>query len=320
MPLESRAVGESGVRVSVLGLETGEALSQSDGDCLEIIETAVLSGITFFEAGPAASGISSEASVGRSIRTLNIRDKVTLLTGNQRIPVFERSLRPALNPQRLLQEIDESRRRLGTDVLDLYRVSGFEDTVIFLKSLETLYNLTVKGVIRAVGLEVQTAEEIQSCLKASPVHFVQKVFSFFERDAEKEILGFCREKKIGFLACETSPGVPFQKGLEGTIIGADSGEGVRDEEDRRIRQQVRGYLKRIAERKKGTAAQWELAWTLSRPGVSAALFKTRTPGEISQAADLSLMSWNDEDFRQGESALREAQKPPSDLSRRIWKG
>lgn len=321
MPLENRPVGESGVRVSVLGLGSEAAADQSDGDCLEKIESAVLSGITLFEASPAASDLYSETSVGRAIRTLNIRDKVTLLTGSGRIPLLERSLRPALNPQRLLQQIDESRRRLGTDVLDLYRVSGFADTVSFLKSLETLYNLTVKGVIRAVGLEVRTAEEIQCCLKASPVHFVQGSFSFFERDAEKEVLVFCREKKIGFLACETSAEAPFQRSPEGAKSGAGSAEDlVLAEEDRKTRQQVRGRLKKIAESQRGTLAQWELAWTLSRPGVTAVLFKTRNPGDISQSAALSLTSWTEEGFRQGDLTLKEAQKPSSDVSRRIWKG
>ncbi len=320
MPLESRAVGESGVRVSVLGLGQEVAADQPGGDCLERIETAVLSGINLFEASQAASDVYSETSVGRAIRSLNIRDKVTLLSGNQRIPVFERSLRPALNPQRLLQQIDESRRRLETDVLDLYRVSGFEDTVSFLKSLEALYNLTVKGVIRAVGLEVKTAGQIQCCLKASPVHFVQGAFNFFERDAEKEILPFCREKKIGFLACETLPEAPAQGSLQASKNSSDAVALIRAEEDGAARQKVRGHLKKLAESKKGTLAQWELAWTLSHPGVSAVLLGAGTPGEISQSAAFSLTSWTDEDFRQGDLALKDAQKSPSRLSSRIWKG
>lgn len=320
MPLESRAVGESGVRVSVLGLGPEAAAEQPAGDCLERIETAVLSGITLFEAGPAASDASSEISIGRAIRTLNIRDKVTLLSGNQRIPISERSLRPALNPQRLLQQIDESRRRLGTDVIDLYRVSGFEDTVSFLKSLEVLYNLNVKGVIRAVGLEVQTAGQIKCCLKASPVHFVQGAFNFFERDAEKEILPFCREKKIGFLACETLAEASPQGSLEASKNSSDSGALIRAEEDRETRQKVRGRLKKLAESKRGTLAQWERAWTLSHPGVSAVLLGDGTPGEISQSAAFSLAAWTDEDFRQGDLALKDAQKSPSRLSSRIWKG
>lgn len=320
MPLESRAVGESGVQVSVLGLGLEAAGDPPDGDCLERIEAAILNGITLFESSPAASEVNSETSVGRAIRALHNRSKVTLLTGNQRIPVSERPFRPALNPQSLLQQIDESRRRLGTDVIDLYRVSGFEDTASFLKSLEALHNLTLKGVIRAVGLEVQTAGQIKCCLKASPVHFVQGAFNFFERDAEKEILVFCREKKIGFLACETLTEEPTQRSLESSKNNADSADLIRAEEDRGARQKVRGHLKKIAESKRGTLAQWEMAWTLSRPGVISVLFGARNPVEISQSASFPLAAWTDEDFRQGDLALKEAQRPPSGLSRRIWKG
>jgi len=320
VPLESRAVGESEVQVSVLGLGPEAATDQSDGDCLERIETAVLNGITLFEVSPAASDVYSEISVGRAVRALNIREKTALLTGNQRIPVFERSLRPALNPQSLLQQIDESRRRLGTDVIDLYRVSGFEDTVSFLKSLEVLYNLNVKGVIRAVGLEVQTAGQIKCCLKASPVHFVQGAFNFFERGAEKEILPFCREKKISFLASETLSEVPPQGSPAAQKNSPDSSALIRPEEEKETRQKVRTHLKKLAESKKGTLGHWELAWTLSHPGVSAVFFGALPPGDISMYADFSPALWREEDFRQGDLALKEVQKSSSGLSRRIWKG
>lgn len=319
MPLESRPVGESGLRVSVLGLGP-EAAGDTHGDCLERIEAAVLSGITFFEACPPISGVCSETSLGRALKILKNRDKVTLLTGTQRVPDSERPHRPALNPQSLLQQIDESRRRLGTDVLDLYRISGFENTVSFLKSLEALYNLTVKGVIRGAGLEVQTAEQIQICLKALPVHFIQGVFNFFERDAEKELLLFCREKKIGFFAAEALSETLSSGSPELSKSSLDSAALVRAEEDKEIRQKVRGHLKKIAESKKGTLAQWEVAWNLSRPGVSAVLSRARTSGEISENAAFSSISWTDEDFRQGDLALKNALKLPSRLSSRIWKG
>src|SRR6202022_3290236 len=100
---------------------------------------------------------------------------------------------------RIMQEIEQSLRRLRTDYIDIYQVHWPDPLVPVEETAEAMHTLFRQGKIRAIGVSNFSVGQMQRFRRAAPLHVVQPPYNLFERGIETELLPYCRKNKIATL-------------------------------------------------------------------------------------------------------------------------
>jgi aryl-alcohol dehydrogenase-like predicted oxidoreductase len=128
-----------------------------------LIRQAVEAGINFFDTANIYSDGTSEEIVGRALKEFTRRDEVVIAT-----KVHGR-MHPGpngagLSRKAIMQEIDNSLRRLGTDYVDLYQIHRFDHEVPIEETLEALHDVVKAGKARYLGASSMFAWQFASML------------------------------------------------------------------------------------------------------------------------------------------------------------
>ena len=102
--------------------------------------------------------------------------------------------------ERVLASIDKSLKNLGTDYVDVYLVHWPDRLTPFEETMSALDEVVRDGKVRFVGLSNFKREEIEACMAVRRVDVVQYGWNMFDRRMEREILPYCAEHGIGFMA------------------------------------------------------------------------------------------------------------------------
>lgn len=155
-----RVMGGTGIEVSVhcLGAMMFGAVGNPDhDDCVRIIHAALDQGINFVDTADMYSAGESEEIVGQALR--GRRDDVVLAT-KVHFQMGEGRNRSGNSRRWILQAVEESLRRLGTDWIDLYQIHRPDPCTDIEETLSVLSDLVHQGKIRAFGCSTFPAEEI----------------------------------------------------------------------------------------------------------------------------------------------------------------
>src|SRR5438477_12307705 len=145
MTMRYRTLGGTGIEVSVhcLGAMMFGAVGNPDRDeCVRIIHAALDQGVNFVDTADMYSAGESEEIVGRALR--GRRDQVVLAT-KVHFQMGEGRNRSGNSRRWILQEVEESLRRLGTDWIDLYQVHRPDETTDVEETLSVLTDLVHQG-------------------------------------------------------------------------------------------------------------------------------------------------------------------------------
>jgi aryl-alcohol dehydrogenase (NADP+) len=244
-----------------------------------LLRGAVEAGINFFDTADMYSRGVSEEVLGRALRELTRRDEVVIAT-----KVFyplrdEGPNRAGLSRKRILDSIDASLRRLGTDYVDLYQVHRFDEETPLEESLEALADVVRAGKARYLGASSMHAWQFARALYTADrrgwPRFVsmQNHYNLVFREEEREMLPLCRAEGVGVV-----PYSPLARGfLAGTRSREDWGATERARSDafggpdqfRDADFEVLEALRKVAAARGASPAQVAVAWLLSRPGVVA---------------------------------------------------
>jgi len=166
---------------------------------IEALHHAFDLGINLVDTAPVYGFGLSEEIVGKAIKSysgnkenLVVATKVGLDWHNEN--VFRDSRK-----ERIIQEIEDSLRRLQRESVDLYQVHWPDFETPFEETAHSLYKLLHAGKIRAIGLSNYTPEMIEEFKKIAPVHTLQSPFNLFERAMEVAELPYCKKNQIVFL-------------------------------------------------------------------------------------------------------------------------
>src|SRR6266404_1356027 len=118
---------------------------------------------------------------------------------------------------RIMQEIDQSLRRLRTDYIDIYQVHWPDPLVPIEETAEAMRMLYDQGKIRAIGASNFSVAQMERFREVAPLHVLQSPYNLFERDIESEILPFCRANQIVTLGSGA-----LCRGLLSGRMGADT--------------------------------------------------------------------------------------------------
>ena len=224
--MEKRNIGKSGLSAPFLGLGTwaigGGSWWGDNDDALSVkaIETAVEQGITWIDTAPIYGLYHSEEVVGEALRHID-RDKVILSTKcglewRHESPVLHKVVDGVqtyrdLSAKSIIEDVEDSLRRLGTDHLDvLYTHWQTPDLSIFPleETVEAMMKLKEQGKIRAIGASNTTAEFIRGYCKYGQLDVIQEKYSLLTRRIEKQLLPTCKELGVSIQAYS-----PLEQGL-----------------------------------------------------------------------------------------------------------
>lgn len=244
---------------------------QDEADAIRTLHRAVEIGVTFFDTAEVYGPFTNEVLVGKALRPL--REKVTIAT-KFGFNIVETADGPkqgeGLNsrPEHVKKVAEESLRRLGMDVIDLFYQHRVDPDVPIEDTVGAMADLVREGKVRALGLSEAGVASIRRAHAVHPISAVQSEYSLWTRDPENGVLDVCRELGIGFV-----PFSPLGRGfLAGAIKSADQfgKDDFRrslprfDEDNIRRNLSVVEKLETLAAAKGKTAAQLALAWVLAQ--------------------------------------------------------
>ena len=179
-----------------------------------------------------------------------------------------------------------SLRRLGTDYIDVYRLSRVDPNVPIEETVGAIAEMIAKGYVRYVGLSEAGADTVRRAHATHPVSDLQIEYSLFSRGIEQSILPTTRSLGISI----TAYGVLARGLLSGRMTATPS--GARDMRAHHPRFSGENLarnlslvesLREIATEKKATVAQLAIAWVASRGEDIVPLIGSRSRAQLAEA-------------------------------------
>ena len=254
------------------------------------VKKALDLGINFFDTANVYSAGSSEEIVGQALLAYVPREEVVIAT-----KVHGR-MRPGpngagLSRKAILQEIDASLRRLGTDYVDLYQIHRWDGATPIEETLEALNDVVRAGKARYIGASSMFAWQFAKALAVSDAHgwarFVsmQNYVNALYREEEREMLPLCRAEGIGVI-----PWSPLARGRLTRDWDESSARAEKDDFGRSLYantadpdRKVIEAVAAVAERLGVPRAQAALAWVLAQPGITAPIVGATKLGQLDDA-------------------------------------
>jgi len=224
-------LGTSGLRVSriTLGCMSFGDGSRTpwpwalDGQAAEpIFRQAVELGITFWDTANAYGNGSSEQIVGKAIEQYTSREQVVLAT-KVFSPMHDGPGGGGLSRKAVLEQVDASLRRLGTDYVDLLQIHRFDPDTPVEETMEALHDVVKAGKARYLGASSMWAWQFAKMQHAADTHswtrFVsmQDQYNLVQREEEREMFGLLADHGVGSL-----PWSPLAAGLLARPWGSGS--------------------------------------------------------------------------------------------------
>ena len=284
--MEYMNLGRSGLKVSriCLGMMTYGTSEWREWVLNEeqsrpFIRRALELGINFFDTADMYSLGASEEVTGRAIRDFARRDEIVLAT-KVYFPIGQGQNNHGLSRKHIMEAIDNSLRRLGTDYVDLYQIHRWDSETPIEETMEALHDVVKAGKARYIGASSMFAWQFAKAQYTADLHdwtrFVsmQNHYNLIYREEEREMVSFCIDQGVGAI-----PWSPLARGfLSGNRTRDSKGESLRAQTDtyahdmyyRENDFDVMERLVAVAERMPNAKpAQVALAWLLHRPGITA---------------------------------------------------
>ena len=262
-----RKLGTQGLTVSEVGLGCmGMSMAYGAADEAESIATihrALELGVNFLDTAEVYGPYTNEELVGKAIRG---RREGVIVATKFGFRIGDAARRVDGTPANVKRVANESLRRLGIDVIDLYYQHRRDRDVPIEETVGAMKELVDEGKVRFLGLSEVGVHTLRRANAVHPISALQSEFSLWERDVEREILPAARELGIGL--------VPYSPLGRGFLTGSVNVEQLGDDdfrrsnprfapENARANQAIVDVVKEIAQSRGVTPAQIALAWVLS---------------------------------------------------------
>ncbi len=292
-------LGKTGLKVSRICLGTMTYGTPAwrewvlpEEDSRPFIKRALELGINFFDTADMYSLGKSEEVLGRALRDYTQRDLVVIATKVFN-PMGEGINQRGLSRVHIMNAVDASLRRLGTDYIDLYQIHRFDNTTPFEEMLEALHDVVKAGKVRYIGASSMYAWQFAKSLYLADLHgwtrFVtmQNHYNLVYREEEREMIPLCQQEGVGII-----PWSPLARGfLTGSRRREGQGETTRSHSDPFADQmyfkesdfEVVERVAELARQKEVTSAQIALAWMLHKPYITAPIIGASKMDHLEQA-------------------------------------
>jgi aryl-alcohol dehydrogenase-like predicted oxidoreductase len=271
--MEHRLLGQSGLRVSAIGLGcmsmSGTYGKSDDAASITVIHRALDLGVDFLDSSDMYGWGQNEELIRQALA--GRRGRVVLATkfGQVRSPDGGGNLVDG-SAAYVRSACEASLKRLGVDTIDLYYQHRVDPKIPIEETVGAMARLREEGKIRALGLCEAAPATLRRAHAVHPIAALQMEYSLLYRQPAEDVLAVCRELQVAFVAYS-----PLGRSL--LAGGVQRPEDIPADDRRRQHPRFQGpnlehnarLVRRLAEiaRAKGaTPAQLALAWLLARGG------------------------------------------------------
>jgi aryl-alcohol dehydrogenase-like predicted oxidoreductase len=294
--------GATGLRVSRLclgtmtfGLQCDEAQSHA------IMDTAAAGGIDFFDTADVYPLGGSRTTAGRTEEIVG-----SWLKGKRRDFILATKCAGQVGPKpwdqgmsrkHILDAIDASLRRLGTDYVDLYQLHNYDKNTPIDEALEALDTVVRSGKARYIGVSNWPAHKIARALGRSELKNIARIasvqprYNMLFRGFERDLLAMCQEESIavipynplagGLLTGKHNHAAPPQAGTRFAL-----GTAARRYQERYWNEkefETIEALRPIAAEAGNSMATMALSWVLANPAITAPIVGASRPDQLAES-------------------------------------
>jgi len=191
----------AGSRVSRLGIGCSNFGKRCDAAASEeVVRTALDAGVNFFDVADVYGGGTAEALLARGLRGRRHEAIIATKFGHATEEHREADERGG-HPRNVVRSAEASLRALETDYIDLYQIHEPDPRVPVAETLGALETLVEQGKVRWAGCCNFTLAQLTEAGRADRGVFrtVQNEYSLLVRDAERDVLPYCREAGLRFI-------------------------------------------------------------------------------------------------------------------------
>jgi aryl-alcohol dehydrogenase-like predicted oxidoreductase len=312
--MKIRRMGQTGLKVSEVCLGTMTFAHQADDRAsFAILDRAAEAGVNFLDTAdcypvpptPETAGRTEEI-IGRWLE--GKRDRFVLAT-KCRIRVGTGPNDEGLSRRHILRAVEDSLRRLRTDVIDLYQAHAPDPDTPLEESLRAFDDLVRAGKVRYVGCsnypawQVALGLGISARLGLARLDCVQPRYNLLYRDIEAELLPLCRDQGLGVIAYNPLAG-GFLSGKYATVDAlpaggrftlGKTGELYRERYWHRAQLEAVQQLKKHFDAKGKSLVTAAVAWVLAQPGITSAIVGASRAEQLGASLAATEMTLDEQD-------------------------
>lgn len=277
------------------------------------VQRALELGINFFDTADMYSLGVSEEVTGKLLKEFVSREEVVLAT-KVYFPIGKGPNGGGLSRKHIMEAIDNSLRRLGTDYVDLYQIHRWDYDTPIEETMEALHDVVKAGKALYIGASSMHAWQFAKAQYTADLHgwtrfsAMQNHMNAVYREEEREMLPLCQDQGVGVI-----PWSPLARGFL-------AGNRKRGEGDPTIRAKSDNFAKdmyyesadfdvvdavvAIADEKGVTPAQIALAWLLHKPGVTAPIIGATKMYQLEEAVTAVEIELTEEEIAQIEAPYK----------------
>lgn len=312
--MKYKTLGNTGLKVSTLCLGTmnygGKGFFSHMGDLGqhevdEQIKTVVEAGVNFIDTANIYSLGLSETMIGQAIKNLSLKRDDLVLATKVRCSMGKGENNRGLSRKHIMQQVDDSLQRLGTDYIDLYQLHTSDPLTPIEETLKTLDDLVRSGKIRYIGASNFMAWHFMKALGYSTYNHVEKFaslqanYSLDNRALEREFIPLLKDQKTGLIVFSPLSG--------GFLTGKYKRDGNNEKgryndfpfppANAELAFNVLDVLFPMAEEKNVTVPQLALAWLLHQPVVTSLIIGTTKMSQLQDNLKAVEVSLSEEDLK-----------------------
>jgi aryl-alcohol dehydrogenase-like predicted oxidoreductase len=283
-----------------------------EAESIATIRNAFEHGINIVDTAPVYGFGRSEEIVGKAIAEGRLRSDVLIAT-KAGLQWDAGKVSRNASRARILQEVEDSLRRLRTDYIDVYQVHWPDPLVTVEETAEAMLTLLEQGKIRAIGVSNFSVLQMERFRRVAPLHVLQPPYNLFERGIETDLLPYCRKNQIAMFG--------YGALCRGLLSGRMRPETVFDGDDLRrsdpkfLKPRFAQYLAavarldRLAQRFGKRVIHLAVRWMLDQ-GITTALWGARHPGQLQPVDEVTGWSLDASAKAEIDRILREAIADP----------
>ncbi len=278
---------------------------QDDDLSIAAIHKALDLGVNWIDTAAIYGLGHSEKVVGKAIQ--GIRSEVIIATKCSAVWNERRETSSNLQFDSVINECENSLKRMNIDYIDLYQIHGPSDDKHIEEGWRAVNKLVQDGKVLYGGVSNFNLSHFERVQKLHPVASSQPPYSILRRNGENNgTFDFCRENNIGIVAYS-----PMQAGI---LTGTFDISRIADDDWRKRAKEYQepnlsvnlefvDDLREIANKYGKTVAQLAIAWVLGNELVTSAIIGTRNPDQITQTVGGAGWKIEQEDLNQLEKLL-----------------
>ncbi|OZU87179.1 oxidoreductase [Virgibacillus indicus] len=299
---EKVELGKTGLYIHSIGLGANKIAEENKETNTEyggkVLSAAIENGLNFIDTAYYYGEGDSEEIIGKTLKENKSRDGIVIATkGAHKFTndgvVLDNS------PAFLTNAVDESLKRLQTDVIDLFYIHFPDKNTPKYEAVGALQRLKEAGKIRSIGVSNFSKDQLKEANQNGYLDVVQANYNLIDRSAEKTIFPFMLENDISF--------VPYYPLASGLLTGKYTKDTVISEKNK-VRPQFQddvykkhvekvGKLRGIAEKHDVNIHHIVLAFYLTRAPIDAVIPGARNTGQVLSNLETAAVQLTPEDIQ-----------------------